>query len=106
MIILKMDGLEKKAGDSIHFEVAASCIAVQYRKTIKLPAARAELVLDGDKEHAVLLDGNFDKDWGNCLYLEKILHHGEKKTHMVEITILPEEATDVTPFYLMSLIIA
>lgn len=96
----------KKAGDSIRFEVTASCIAVQYRKTIKLPAARAKLVLDGDKEKAILLDGNFDEDWGDCLYLENILHHGEKKTHTVEITILPEEAADVTPFYLMSLIIA
>ena len=96
----------KKAGDSIHFEVTASCIAVQYRKTIQLPAARAELVLDGDKEKAILLDGNFDEDWGDCLYLEKVLHHGEKKIHTVDITILPEEVTDTTPFYLMSLIIA
>lgn len=96
----------KKAGDSIHFEVTASCIAVQYRKTIQLPAARAELVLDGDKEKSILLDGNFDEDWGDCLYLEKVLHHGEKKIHTVDITILPEEVTDTTPFYLMSLIIA
>ena len=96
----------KKAGDSIHFEVTASCIAVQYRKTIQLPAARAELVLDGDKERSILLDGNFDEDWGDCLYLEKVLHHGEKKIHTVDITILPEEVTDTTPFYLMSLIIA
>ncbi len=101
-----MDGSEKKAGDSIHFEVTASCIAVQYRKTIQLPAARAELVLDGDKEHAILLDGNFDEDWGDCLYLENVLHHGEKKIHTVDITILPEDVTDTTPFYLMSLIIA
>ena len=50
----------KKAGDSIHFEVTASCIAVQWRKEI----------------------------------------------HTVDITILPEEVTDTTPFYLMSLIIA
>ena len=80
--------------------------AVQYRKTIQLPAARAELVLDGDKEKAILLDGNFDEDWGDCLYLEKVLHRGEKKIHTVDITILPEDVTDTTPFYLMSLIIA
>ena len=86
--------------------MTASCIAVQYRKTIQLPAARAELVLDGDKEKSILLDGNFDEDWGDCLYLEKLLHHGEKKIHTVDITILPEEVTDTTPFYLMSLIIA
>ena len=61
--------------------------------------------INGDKEKAILLDGNFDEDWGDCLYLEKVLHHGEKKIHTVDITILPEEVTDTTPFYLMSLII-
>lgn len=98
----------RKQGDKITFTLDASCIAVQYRKTIQRPAVRAELVLDGDKEHAVLLDANFDEDWGDCLYLESILHHGEKKTHTVEIEILGDEkeANDFTPFYLMSLIIA
>ena len=28
------------------------------------------------------------------MYLEKVLHHGEKKIHTVDITILPEEVTD------------
>ena len=76
--------------------MTASCVAVQYRKTIQLPAARAELVLDGDKEKSILLDGNFDEDWGDCLYLEKVLHHGEKKIQTVDITILKEEEKDTT----------
>ena len=38
----------QKPGDKITFEVDASCIAVQYRKTIRRPALRAQLVLDGD----------------------------------------------------------
>ena len=97
----------KKEGDSIVFEVEASCIAVQYKKTIHKPARRAELILDGDSENTVLLDGNFDEDWGDCLYLEPVLHHGEKKKHSIEIRILPDkdnEDRDITPFYLMSLI--
>ena len=36
----------QKPGDKITFEVDASCIAVQYRKTIRRPALRAQLVLD------------------------------------------------------------
>ncbi|MDO5409612.1 MAG: SGNH/GDSL hydrolase family protein [Lachnospiraceae bacterium] len=99
----------KKAGESIVFEVTASCIAVQYRKTIRKPALRAKLTLDGDASKAVLLDGNFDEDWGDCLYLEPVLHHGTKTKHTVEIEILPDKmkaAEALTPFYLMSLIIA
>ena len=96
----------KYAGDKITFEIEASCIAVQYRKTIQKPAVRAQLVLDGDVEHPVLLDGNFDEDWGDCLYLEPVLHHGEQKKHTIEITALEDDGKEATPFYLMALITA
>lgn len=81
----------KKAGDSITFTLEASNIAVQYRKTINRPALRAKLVLDGEVDKAVILDGNFKEEWGDCLWLEPVLHHGEKKEHTVEISILKEE---------------
>lgn len=96
----------KKPGDKVTFETEGSCIAVQYRKTIHKPALRAKLVLDGDRANEILLDANFDEDWGDCLYLEPILHHGENKTHTVEIEILPDNNKDATPFYLMALIVA
>lgn len=106
----------KKAGDSVTFTLDASNIAIQYRKTIDRPALRAKLVLDGETEKAVILDGDFEEDWGDCLWLEPILHHAEKKMHTVEITILGEENTEretkeetktevkKTPFYLLSVI--
>ena len=93
-------------GDKITFTVDASCIAVQYRKTIRRPALRAQLILDGDTAHPVLLDGNFDEDWGDCLYLQPILHHGEAKQHTVELTILPTADSNPTEFYLLALIVA
>ena len=95
-----------KAGDRILFEIQASCIAVQYRKTIRHPARKAELILDGDMEHPVLLDGNFDEDWGDCLYLEPVLHHGKRGRHTVEIRVLEDEYETAEPFYLMALITA
>ncbi|MDE5908669.1 MAG: SGNH/GDSL hydrolase family protein [Lachnospiraceae bacterium] len=95
----------KKAGDRIVFEVEASCIAVQYRKTVQKPALKAKLILDEDREHGLILDGNFEQDWGDCQYLQPILHHGEKKKRKVEIEILPGEEGN-TWFYLMALIIA
>lgn len=96
----------KRAGDRIVFEIEASCIAVQYRKTIHHPARKAELILDGDMEHPVLLDGNFDEDWDDCLYLEPVLHHGNQGRHTVEIRVLPDEYENAEPFYLMALITA
>lgn len=96
----------KHPGDKILFETDASCIVVQYRKTLKKPARRARLILDGDIEHIKVLDGNFEEDWGECLYLEPVLHHGEKKIHTVEIEIMKDETDEATPFYLLSLITA
>lgn len=96
----------KKAGDRIIFELEASCIAVQYRKSVKKPALRAELVLDGDNDHPVLLDGNFEEDWGDCQYLQPVLHHGERKRHRIEICILQDGAKEAVSFYLMGIIVA
>ena len=96
----------QKPGDSIRFEVDASCVAVQYRKTIRRPALAAQLILDGDTEHPVILDGNFGEDWGDCLYLEPILHRSQRGTHTVELTIMDVQTEQPTPFYLLSLIIA
>ena len=96
MIASKMDGL------------GVSCIAVQYRKTVSRPSCRAQLIIDENRENPIFLDGNFEEDWGDCLYLEPVLHHGRKGSHTIEIEILPQEETgkEITPFYLMALIIA
>lgn len=96
----------QKPGDSIRFQVECSCIAVQYRKTIHRPALTAQLVLDGDKNHPMLLDGNFQEDWGDCLWLEPVLHGGQHKEHTVEITVSEAQQEGLTPFYLLSLIVA
>ena len=49
----------------------------------------------------MLLDGNFDEDWGDCLYLEPVLHHGEYGKHTVEIRVLPDEFENAEPLYLI-----
>mgnify|MGYP000399975979 FL=1 len=91
--------------DKISFEIECSCLAVQYRKSVKQPVPKDKAVIDGDEAHAVILDGNFTEDWGDCLYLEPLLHHAEKKVHRIEITIT--DAKDIVrPFYLVSLIVS
>lgn len=91
--------------DKISFEIECSCLAVQYRKSVQQPVPKAKAVIDGDEAHAVILDGNFTEDWGDCLYLEPLLHHAEKKVHRIEIAVT--DAKDIVrPFYLVSLIVS
>lgn len=94
----------QRPGDSIRFTVECSCIAVQYRKTVRRPALSARLAPDGGAP--ILLDGNFGEDWGDCLYLEPILHGGRREMHTVEITVAESRGEGLTPFYLLSLIVA
>lgn len=94
----------QKPGDSIRFEVEGSCVAVQYRKTVHRPALTAQMSLDGGTP--ILLDGNFDQDWGDCLYLQPILHRGMREKHTVEITIQDTGKEGAAPFYLLCLIVA
>lgn len=95
----------EQVGDSIVFELECSCLAVQYRKSVEQPVPVAAAVIDGDEANAVVLDGNFDQTWGDCLYLEPLLHHGEKKMHRLEIRVTDAQNV-VRPFYLVSVIYA
>ena len=104
--LFKNGWIGKRPGDKIRFQVTASCIAVQYRKSVSKPALRAKLVLDGNRGEARILDGNFEEDWGDCLYLEPILHHGDHGKHSIELEILDDGAETAVPFYLVSLITA
>ena len=101
--IFKRGFIGTKKGDSIRFEVEGTGIAVQYRKSVKHPACVAKVVLDGDEESAMVLDGNFDETWGDCLYITTVAKHIEEKKHTVEITIT-EGDESMVPFYLVSVI--
>lgn len=104
--LFKNGWIGKHPGDKIRFQVTASCIALQYRKSVSKPALRARMVLDGNCGEARILDGNFEEDWGDCLYLEPILHHGDHGKHSIELEILDDGAETAVPFYLVSLITA
>lgn len=95
-----------KQGDRIVFQLEAACIAVQYRKTIRRPAPVAVLILDGDETSPVVLDANFNEEWGDCLYLETVAEFAEKGSHTVEIRISETHENDQEVFYLVSLIYA
>ncbi|MBQ8597233.1 MAG: SGNH/GDSL hydrolase family protein [Lachnospiraceae bacterium] len=93
-----------KEGDKITFEIDCTGIAVQYRKSVKKPTSIARVVVDGNEDAAMILDGNFDQDWGDCLHIDTVTRHMEQGVHKVEITIIEAHEDDVVPFYLVSVI--
>lgn len=93
-----------KIGASIVFEIEGSGIAVQYRKSVNKPTPIAVAILDDDIKNAITLDGNFDEDWGDCLYLQTLTEHNDNRKHKVEIKIAEVHEDDVVPFYLVSVI--
>lgn len=101
--IFKRGFIGKSVGDSITFEIEGSGIAIQYRKSVKHPACIAKVVLDGEEDRAVVLDGNFEETWGDCLFISTIAEHVEEKKHSVKITVV-DAPEDAVPFYLVSVI--
>lgn len=83
-----------------------SFISVQFRRTIKQPAPIAKAVVDGDESKAVILDGNFDETWGDCLTMQDIAKELPRGKHTLKITItdVPENAAN--DFYFVSVITA
>ncbi len=104
--LFKNGWIGRKAKDRILFEEEASCIALQYRKSVAGPALRAKVILDDDPASTWILDGKFEEDWGDSAQIAVILHHGERKKHRIEAEILDDQLTGAVPFYLMSLILA
>ena len=93
-----------KKGARIGFDIEGSCIGVQYRKSVVQPTCIARAVVDGDMEHAKILDGNFGETWGDMLYLETVAEHLPCGKHHVEIELVETHEDDQVPFYLVSVI--
>ena len=101
--VFKRGFIGKKKGDAIRFEIEGTGIAVQYRKSVKHPVCVAKVVVDGDEAGTMVLDGNFEETWGDCLYISTVAKHIEDRKHSVEITVT-EGDESMVPFYLVSVI--
>lgn len=95
-------GCHKK--DKISFEILCTGVAVQYRKSVRRPAPIARVTVDGKDEDAVILDGSFEENWGDCLFIDTVTKHMKKEKHKVEIEIIEEHENDAVTFYLVSVI--
>ncbi|WP_312371496.1 SGNH/GDSL hydrolase family protein [Lachnoclostridium sp.] len=102
--IFKGGYIASKLGDSIELKFDCKTLSVQYRKTIHKPAPIAKAVLDGKEEEAILLDANFNENWGDCLYLQDILVSDVKRIHTLTITIIVADKRHKSEFYLASVI--
>lgn len=88
------------------YEVYGSCIAVQYKRTINLPAPIAKVTVDGNDDTATILDANFDETWGDKLVLEDIYMSNTPSKHIVRVEIIETHKDDVGDFYLAGIIVS
>ena len=102
--IFKKGWTASEKGSYIVFKVRASCIGVQYRKTIQKPAPAARLTIDSDPEKEIVLDADFEETWGDKLVLDTVLDHGECREHTIKIELTEVHEGDVLPFCLVSII--
>lgn len=93
-------------GAYAEYEVEGACIAVQFRRTIKLPAPVAKAVVDGDEQNAVILDANFDETWGDKLVLTDIYMSEKANKHSVRIELIETHPQDIGDFYLAGVIVS
>ncbi|MBP5253574.1 MAG: SGNH/GDSL hydrolase family protein, partial [Lachnospiraceae bacterium] len=91
-------------GSYMVFRVTGTCVGIQYRRTIQKPAPVAKVTIDGGASGEIILDANFDEDWGDKLSLETVLDHGKSGEHTVRIELTEAHEGDILPFYLVSVI--
>lgn len=93
-----------KKGDKISFSTECTGVAIQYRKSVNKPTPIAKVTFEDLKE-SVVLDGNFDEDWGDCLYITTAAEHLERKMRTITVELVETHDDDVVPFYLVSVIV-
>ncbi|MBO4899727.1 MAG: SGNH/GDSL hydrolase family protein [Lachnospiraceae bacterium] len=93
-------------GSFVEYEVEGACIAVQFRRTVNLPAPVARLIVDGDESSAVILDANFDETWGDMLVLTDVYMSERPAVHSVRIEIIEAHPDDKGDFYLAGIVVS
>ncbi|MBO6141327.1 MAG: SGNH/GDSL hydrolase family protein [Ruminococcus sp.] len=103
--VFKNGYIAEKSGAYFKMETNARIICIQWRRTINRPAPIAKVVIDGDESKAVILDANFEEDWGDLLALTTVFESDVTANHTVELTVTEQPDNNV-PFYLVSVITA
>jgi lysophospholipase L1-like esterase len=93
-------------GAFLKFRFEGTSVSVQYRKSVSHPAPVAVAFVDGDEEHAVSLDANFEETWGDCLFISNVAQNLSDGFHtlLIQLTEVPEHVT--AEFYLVSILVS
>lgn len=94
----------RQEGAFLECDVNAAALGVQFRRSVAHPAPSAKVIVDGDSEHAVLLNGEYDETWGDLIALQTVFENEEKKEHHIRIELCNTHPDDKVPFYLVSVI--
>lgn len=89
-----------KEGSFMEVEVEATCLGIQYRRTIKHPAPSMKVIVDG--QEVTVLNGEFDETWGDLIALATIFENEKKAKHKVRLELINTHEEDKLPFYLVS----
>ena len=95
-----------QTGSFIEYEVNGACIAVQFKRTVNLPAPVARVIVDGDESAATILDAIFDQTWGDFLALTDIYISDKPAVHTVRIEITEAHPDDKGDFYLAGILVS
>lgn len=102
--VFKNGFLATEEGARLKFSFVGKTLSVQYRRTIQKPAPKARVIVDGRKEKTVILDGEFDENWGDLIALTTIFEEEQEEKHLVEIEVFDTTKEDKSGFYLVSVI--
>lgn len=93
--------LGHKKGDKIIFEIDSPVISIQWKRTINKPAPMAYAQIDNGKK--ILLDANFEENWGDLCCLTTLADDLPKGKHTLTIEIISEGKKD-NDFMLISVL--
>lgn len=89
-----------KEGSFLEVEVEATCLGIQYRRTIQHPAPSMKVLVDG--QEVTVLNGEFDETWGDLIALATIFENEKRQKHTVRLELVNTHEDDKLPFYLVS----
>lgn len=94
------------SGEGIHFELEGGYIAVQYKCSPSTSGTKVLAIVDGDEEHAIPLDADFEGGWGDYMKITDLLHDETPALHTVEIRVISVGEVNNNNFYLNSILVA
>ena len=91
-----------KEGAYLEFDIEATCLSIQYRRTMKHPAPSMKVFVDGEEK--AVLNGEFEETWGDLIALETIFENDYRQLHHIRLELIKTHEDDQLPFYLVAVL--